>query len=490
MVVYATTVTIVSSTRTRLVVIAVLLGAALVHVLISVIQFSRGNNFMPFPFLQRADYGERGSGFYVCPNHLAGLLEVVGIFGLSLCVWGRWGLWQKLLVSYATVACYVGIALSGSRGGYLSAAASLFVFGALSLAALRSARVKDWWRFGAIAIIGLLLCGSVSVIVIQRSGYLRQRAGMLIDTGNMRVELWRAALTQWRLQPMLGTGSGTYQFYGRQFRRKEVQNDPVDVHNDYLHLLCEYGILGAAAFLAFIIPHIWQAWRSVARLARRNIGNLPISNRFALTLAALASVGAYLVHSAFDFNLHVPANALLLSFVFGLIANVGGGSRSSDIHPTSIKYLSYATPALALLLVIQAVRLSLGEYYAEKSRIALRDEKPRDALQLAAEALDYESRNPNIFFSIGRASLAVAHQSEDSVESARSYQNALAAFIKARSLAPLDGTYPLELAMTYDSLGRFDEAEHMYSLAKERDPMSINLSHFYATHRRLQCSNP
>ena len=97
---------------------------------------SRVKIIMLIPFLQRADYGHRASGFYVCPNHLAGVLEVLGIIGLSITCWSRWPVWSKLLIGYLVCVCYAGVALTGSRGGYLSVAASLIVFAILSLTAL------------------------------------------------------------------------------------------------------------------------------------------------------------------------------------------------------------------------------------------------------------------------------------------------------------------------------------------------------------------
>ena len=106
-------------------ILVALIVVALVQVGIGAVQFRSGNNFMLIPFLQRFDYGRRASGFYVCPNHFAGLLEVIGIFCVSLVCWSRWPLWAKLLVGYAGLVCYVGLALTGSRGGYLGASVSL-----------------------------------------------------------------------------------------------------------------------------------------------------------------------------------------------------------------------------------------------------------------------------------------------------------------------------------------------------------------------------
>ena len=72
LVVYGITTTVLTSSRARLAIVLSLLAAGLVHVFVGALQFSRGDNFMLIPFLQRADYGQRASGYYVCPNHHAG----------------------------------------------------------------------------------------------------------------------------------------------------------------------------------------------------------------------------------------------------------------------------------------------------------------------------------------------------------------------------------------------------------------------------------
>src|SRR2546428_12884607 len=130
----------------------------------------------------------------------------------------------------------------------------------------------------------------------------------------MRVDFWKAAIQQWKLQPVLGTGSGTYLFYGRQFRTDRVQPDPVYVHNDYLQLLAEYGTVGAALFVLFLTAHLRSGWKNLERLGfkRAPVSSRLLSNGMALQLGAIAAVSAYIVHSFLDFNLHIPANVLLL----------------------------------------------------------------------------------------------------------------------------------------------------------------------------------
>ena len=72
------------------------------------------------------------------PDHLAGLLEVLGILGLSVACWSRLPGWAKVIVGYLTLNCYFGAALTGSRGGYVSIVFSLLIFAGLSAIVLRA----------------------------------------------------------------------------------------------------------------------------------------------------------------------------------------------------------------------------------------------------------------------------------------------------------------------------------------------------------------
>jgi hypothetical protein len=112
LVVYLSVGFLFTSARWRSWMIGGLILAALGQVMIGAIQFRDRNNFMLIPFLARFDYGRRASGFYVCPNHFAGAVEVVGLFCLTLACWSRWPVWGKLLVGYAGAVCYAGLCLT------------------------------------------------------------------------------------------------------------------------------------------------------------------------------------------------------------------------------------------------------------------------------------------------------------------------------------------------------------------------------------------
>lgn len=473
-----------TGSKQRTILVFLLLMFGLVHVFIGAVQFRNGDNFMPIPFLQRFDYGRRASGFYGCPNHLAGLLEVLGIFGLSITCWSRLPVWAKVLSGYATVTCYFGLILTGSRGGYLSALGSLLVFMALSGLVLRQVSARFLWRVGGPAIIIAVLMGLAAFFLIDKNAYLSDRAHGMFER-NVRLEMWNAAIQQWKLQPLFGTGSGTYLYYGRQFRAPEVQTDAVYVHNDYLQLLAEYGLVGSALFLIFLGSHLGNAWKNFRRLGvkRVAVSSRLLSNAMALQLGAIAAVFAYMIHSFFDFNLHIPANVLLVAFVFGLLANAGAQHQAELPQPRrSILSWRLVLPSIALFVAIESVRLLPGEYFAERARAALRDDQLESGVGLALRGLAWEQNNPSLYQYFGSARFDQADRTSNTAAATQFYQEALAAFESGRALASREEAFTIGMADSYDALERFNEGEWMYQEALALDPKSKSLSSLYQAH--------
>jgi tetratricopeptide (TPR) repeat protein len=222
------------------------------------------------------------------------------------------------------------------------------------------------------------------------------------------------------------------------------------------------------------------------RLGPRRIGasqRLP-SNTMALNFGALGALGAYGVHSLFDFNLHIPANVLLLAFVFGILANSGVEQNSDADRPRRWELLTGKAllAALAFILALQIWRLTPGEFYAEKARTALRDYRPLAGLSFALRGLQFERKNPQIYYYLGRSRVMAGGM--QTVESARQsfYESALPAYESARRLSPMDETYWLELAFTFDSLKRFAEAEWMFDEGIRLDPHSRAVRRYYQAH--------
>lgn len=488
---------VLTGQRARMFVLLGLLLVGMLHVVIGAIQFTQGNNFMPISFLERYDYGRRASGFYICPNHLAGLLEALGVFGLSIVCWSRFQVWIKLLVAYAAGICYLGLILTGSRGGYLSCVASLFVFGLLSLTVLSRASAKLFWRIGLpFVVISIAICVAV-LLFIRQSEYLNARADNVLGqnladpSAANRNTYSRTAVRQWQVDPLWGTGSGTYLYYGRLFRENEALADLIHPHNDYLHLLAEYGTVGGILFLPFLVIHLRRGVKTFLRLGPKRVaGSVTpslLSNGLALNIGALATVAAYAVHSVVDYNLHIPANVLVVAFVFGLLAN-GGTFRSGEAHRSTASMILWRLilAVMGIIVAIQCARLLPGEYFAERARIALHQtEQPAAAMKLALRGLATEKKNPYLYQYLATAQIQQADRTSNEDDRTSRYREAALALEAAHALAPKDRNFTLALALAYDQLGRFDEAELMYAATIALDPKWPWIKEHYEGHLEL-----
>src|SRR5689334_4887580 len=93
----------------------------------AIYQFATDSEYV-WHFIKPAAYRNRGSGTYICPNHLAGFLEMLLPVGLSFALTSRFGHVLRILLAYASLAILGGIGVTISRGGWLATTVTLFLF--------------------------------------------------------------------------------------------------------------------------------------------------------------------------------------------------------------------------------------------------------------------------------------------------------------------------------------------------------------------------
>ena len=488
--VYLLTALYVHETRPRLWIVASLLIVATVHIVVGLLQFKGHNGYMLFGFI-RGDITPRASGMLICPNHLAGYLESVGLIALSITVWSRFRIGAKMLAGYLTAFCYLGVILTGSRGGYLSAIFSLVVFGMLSVwvVSIYRHRNLDSFFLGTIAAGLLLLC--TTGFVMTHNHYINERLHRLIEsTKDVRVYNWLATLDQHKLNPAWGTGAGTHAIYGRLFRRPQIQADPLHSHGDYLELLAEYGVIGELLAVAFLIVHLGTGIRSIRRITIRRLCNTLVSARsdaLALTLGSTAAVAALMAHSVVDFNMHIPGNALLFAFLFGMLANPGIDKQSAPAasFEFSTFLLRGGFALLGIATLVGIARFYEGEALTEETRIALRSRDYQNCIQLASQAIKADPSSPAPYFYQGEAYRITALEMK--VPALRSvwFENAIASYNAGLKHFPQDETLLVRLGQALDGAHRFDEAEEAYLNAIRWDPNLGILYAYYAAHLQL-----
>ncbi len=197
-----------------------------------------------------------------------------------------------------------------SRGGIL---AFLLAAGVLvAFAIQRSRRRRATARLALVGLAVVVVAGLYSGRGALLSRFVT--IGTSQNRGASRLNLWRQSVRIWRDFPLVGVGLGgfgdVYPNYRRTFRSDK---EDIKAHNDYLQALVETGIVGLVILLFAVWAVLWPAVRAIIQSsAQRSVW---------LLMGLVAGWVAMLAHSFVDFNLAIPANALLFSVLAGLICN-------------------------------------------------------------------------------------------------------------------------------------------------------------------------
>ena len=237
---------------------------------------------------------------------------------------------------------FAGIVFSFSRMGFVATLFSLFVMGTLAFGTRQLSWVASSRKRQAGA-VGLVAALALAGFVFLPPDKLILRFAQLVSTDELtagtRAHLWAETIPLIRTYPFFGCGLGGYETAFWKFNVSEPLLTDDFAHNDYLQLLAELGLVGFAigATLAF----------SVVRMAvRRAVSSAEPGARY-FAVACAGALAAILLHSLVDFNLYIPANAMLLAWIAGMTAGVGNSkieTRNSKIE-TGNSMLEILPPA-------------------------------------------------------------------------------------------------------------------------------------------------
>lgn len=250
-------------------------------------------------------YGGVPFGPYVNRNHFAGFVELVVPPGLAVLVLRGERRDLLPLLALFTMLPIGALFLSASRGGIVAFFCEMIV-----LVVLVAMRQTEWKTLAAGAMVLLLATVMVAWIGVGRALERFAQYQSLEVTEARRVEMTRDSWKIFRDHPLLGTGFGTLQ---QVFPRYETMYDALVVnhaHDDYVELLSDAGIVGGLLGAWFLALLIWQG-ANCLRASRD-------TTDFALHGGALTACVGLLVHSFSDFNLHIPANALIFLLLAAL----------------------------------------------------------------------------------------------------------------------------------------------------------------------------
>lgn len=264
-------------------------------------------------------------GTYINRNHFAGMLEMALPFSVALAVVAlrtprSRHRHQKLLgptiksaaALSAAALILAGVIHSYSRMGFVMALVGPGVT-VIALILPRSisggTRVSGRRLVAASVAIGVLtgvICGFVFLPPDQLIARFARLAATDEISADMRLEIWNETLRLIAAYPVFGCGLGGYESGFFKYKRVAPMNTVDYAHCDYLQCFAELGVVGALLCAGIAALTL----RAAVRRASEPLG--------AASIGALVAIA---LHSLVDFNLYIPANLMIVSWIAALVSD-------------------------------------------------------------------------------------------------------------------------------------------------------------------------
>jgi O-antigen ligase len=335
----------------RLLFILVICGAAFFQTTVELYQLYCDPKFQPLALYipeLRACYAQT-IGTYANKNHLAWMIGDAALFLLALTFWGRFRWPLRGLLLYGCICCSLGVFLSLSRGGAVSLVFGVTVFALVSLTLLFLSGNSNALGAGTVAVaLTGGLGAAVAFFLRDNLNFASRIQGVWMDS--YREDLWRAAVHDFGMAPFFGLGAGSFQWSARLM----MPFESLLAHNDYAQLLSEYGLVGFLLVVTVLCTHLWVGIVRLFKASRptdHGKGGVRFSDSRAILLGCIVVVATQIIHSFFDFNMHLGANALLAGACIGVLGNPCLNRKSN----TQVQ--RWLVPAMTIIQALMAFML-------------------------------------------------------------------------------------------------------------------------------------
>jgi len=344
----------------------------------------------------------------------------------------------------------IGLVFSASRGGMISAA------GAMLCMSLFFIFRKNHRRKGFI-ILFLFLITSVYALRIGVE-YPIGRFKYFYTDIKARARLAQKTMDMFDDYKVTGIGVGNFQYAYPKYQAAEDKNIFIrHAHNDWAQFLAEAGSTGFCLFLAGISFYVYRT----LRLWRKRTDPFAIC----LGVAPLAVMTAMAVHSYSDFNLHIPANCLMLTAIMAigysalhLERHHGRDKTLYRYHIIPLKYKGILALLLVLGLIIWngvwAIRHFIAEAYCNTVTNSTLNRDQNPPLEEIKEAIKKDRWNAEYWYKLARKLRKIRDSKMGNLEvddeDRRRYQmEIIGAMEEAVRLNPFKAGYHIRLGWEY-----------------------------------------
>jgi len=421
-----------------------------------------------FPRVKPELYSGRVDAPYLCPDHLAGYLELVLPFLLSLVVIVPLSMVLKIWLLYFSLIIFTAFVFTLSRGGWLSFIVGMAVFWKGEI--VRRLPSFFWRNAFLVALIILVAAAGFGIRPVRER--VVESFGGKEAAIRVRLRIWEGTVRMIKARPLLGWGLGTFRWVYPCYRHRFHYREANFAHNDYLHIWAELGLVGLLLFL-------WLALSALKLTFGKRLRKLPRRYR-AVVVGLRISLIVFLVHSFFDFNLHIPANAVLLVALTGL----GLAALQRGLRPfrsirfecgTFGKIIYRSLGVLILALIVYSAgnklfRAQRAEAFFLRAKYGQGRLEWREADRLLGRAIEEDPENPFLYALRGKIRGAIFRWSWRDRE--EYFQKAIRSYGEALSRNPYWADLLAERGRLFQTQGSFAAAEKDFRAALNLDPQN------------------
>lgn len=275
------------------------------------------------------------TGTFVNRNHLAAMLAMMLPVIVGLLVYGivrgrhhprRRGfafdaeaMSQRALVFGSAVLVLLCLVFTRSRAGIATA------FVGLAFSSILLVRARAGLKYANLIVAGVVVTGLVLAALIGLAPILEKwEPDQLRLSGQGRLALSAATLRGAIEFLPFGSGLSTFASVFPRFQVGAFGGYIDHAHNDYMQLFMELGLAAPVIVGLLLVAYATR----MAELLRRERGR----SFTVLQIAAGVGLLPMILHSVFDFSLHMPANALWFATLAGVMLHRGveGSSRNGE----------------------------------------------------------------------------------------------------------------------------------------------------------------
>ena len=127
-----------------------------------------------------------------------------------------------------------------------------------------------------------------------------------------RFIIWDSALKMIKEKPLLGWGIGTFKFHFLDYRKliKDFPEEAENVHNEYLQVWVETGLLGLVMFILLVVFYFRECFL-LLKQTKDFQGSMQIA-------AFMFSITGVLIDSLINFPLRITPNAITFWYILGV----------------------------------------------------------------------------------------------------------------------------------------------------------------------------